>query len=79
MTRTVNVSFRRVTKNAICVLPGPVCLGAALARAGVSEALTALSARFGPPELAGPVGWRPPIGIFGPERLPLRFAPPAES
>jgi cytochrome P450 len=49
------------------------CLGAALARAEVSEALTALSARFGPPELAGPVDWRMPLGIFGPDRLPLRF------
>lgn len=49
------------------------CLGAALARAEVGEALPVLAARLGPPVLAGPVTWRPPIGIHGPNTLPLRF------
>lgn len=49
------------------------CLGAALARAELAEALPVLAARLGPPAIAGPVPWRPPIGIYGPDRLPLRF------
>ncbi|MBB4699024.1 cytochrome P450 [Sphaerisporangium siamense] len=50
------------------------CLGAALARAELSEALPALAARLGPPSLAGPVAWTPPIGIYGALTVPLRFA-----
>jgi cytochrome P450 len=49
------------------------CLGAALARAEVGEALAALAARLGPPVIAGSVTWQPPIGICGPVTLPLRF------
>lgn len=49
------------------------CLGAALARAEIGEALPALTGRLGPPALAGPVSWRPAIGIHGPNQLPLRF------
>jgi cytochrome P450 len=49
------------------------CLGAALARAEVSEALPVLARRLGPPSIAGPVTWRPPLGIYGPNTLPLRF------
>jgi cytochrome P450 len=50
------------------------CLGAALARTELCEALPALTGRLGPPTIAGPVSWRPPIGIHGPNELPLRFA-----
>lgn len=50
------------------------CLGAALARMELSEALPVLTRRFGPPEINGPVSWRPAIGISGPNELPLRFA-----
>ena len=50
------------------------CLGAALARAELGEALPVL-ARLGPPSIAGPVTWRPPIGITGPSQLPLSFGP----
>jgi len=50
------------------------CLGAALARTELSEALPVLTDRFGPPEIAGEVTWRPAIGISGPNELPLRFA-----
>jgi cytochrome P450 len=49
------------------------CLGAALARAEMGEALPVLASRLGPPTIAGPVTWRPPTGIYGPNELPLRF------
>jgi len=49
------------------------CLGAALARTELQEALPALASRLGPPTITGPVSWRPPIGLQGPYALPLRF------
>ena len=52
------------------------CMGAALARAELQEALVLLSRRM--PGLAndGPVEWKPTsFGIWGPARLPLRFTP----
>jgi len=52
------------------------CMGAALARAELQEALTLLSRRM--PDLAvdGPIEWKPTtFGIWGPARLPLRFRP----
>jgi cytochrome P450 len=49
------------------------CLGAALARAELGEALPVLARRLGPPSITGPVTWRPPTGIYGPNTLPLRF------
>lgn len=49
------------------------CLGAALARAELREALPALASRLGPPTIVGPVSWRPPLGVQGPHALPLRF------
>jgi len=51
------------------------CMGAALARAELQEALVLLARRL--PGLAsdGPVEWKPDtFGIWGPARLPLRFA-----
>jgi cytochrome P450 len=50
------------------------CLGAALARAELQEALAALSARLTCPKLAAGASWKPPIGITGPETLPITFA-----
>jgi len=50
------------------------CMGAALARAELQEALVLLARRM--PGLAadGPVEWKPAtFGIWGPARLPLRF------
>jgi len=52
------------------------CMGAALARAELQEALVLLSRRL--PGLAtdGPVEWKPTtFGIWGPARLPLSFSP----
>jgi cytochrome P450 len=50
------------------------CLGAALARTELSEALPALVSRRGQPSIVGPVTWRPAIGIYGPNELPVRFS-----
>lgn len=49
------------------------CLGAALARAELQEALTALTARITVPVLGADAAWRPPAGINGPDRLPITF------
>ena len=50
------------------------CLGAALARAEMAEALPILARRIPKPRLSGPASWRPPVGITGPRSLPLTFA-----
>ncbi len=50
------------------------CLGAALARAELQEALGALTARIGCPAVVEGATWRPPLGIQGPQRLPIGFA-----
>lgn len=52
------------------------CLGAALARAELQEALPILARRLPELRLDGPVTWKPAtVGIFGPERLPVAFSP----
>jgi cytochrome P450 len=52
------------------------CLGAALARAEQQEALTILARRLPDLQLDGDVTWKSPLsGIFGPEHLPVTFAP----
>jgi cytochrome P450 len=53
------------------------CLGSALARVELSEALPVLTTRLPPPVLAGTLTWRPPLGIHGPDHLPLLFPTPA--
>src|ERR1700728_1467235 len=56
------------------------CMGAALARAELQEALPILARRM--PGLArhGAVEWKPSsFGIWGPARLPIRFTPTASS
>ncbi|MEU1407289.1 cytochrome P450 [Streptomyces sp. NPDC005728] len=50
------------------------CLGAPLARMEMAEALPVLASRLGAPSVAGPLTWRPAIGITGPNELRLRFA-----
>ncbi len=50
------------------------CLGAALARAELQEALTVMAERIREVRLDGEVEWKPSsFGIWGPSRLPLRF------
>ncbi len=50
------------------------CLGAHLARAELQEALTVIAERIPKFEFDGPVSWKPDqFGIWGPERLPLRW------
>lgn len=52
------------------------CLGASLARAELQEALPLLARRMPRLELDGPIEWKPPtVGIWGPQRLPIRFTP----
>jgi cytochrome P450 len=52
------------------------CLGAALARAELQEALPILARRLPDLALDGPVTWKPnAVGIFGPEHLLVRFSP----
>ena len=50
------------------------CLGAALARAELQEALAARTARLGCPAVGDGATWKPPMGINGPETLPITFA-----
>lgn len=63
------------TRESICSLGGGrhYCLGANLVRVELAEAFGALVAALGRVRLAGDADWRPPMGIFGPEHLPLRF------
>jgi cytochrome P450 len=49
------------------------CLGAALARAELQEALVALAARLECPTLEPGATFLPPVGINGPTVLPVRF------
>lgn len=49
------------------------CIGAALARAELQEALAALTARLACPVVGEGVVWKPPVGINGPDRLPITF------
>jgi cytochrome P450 len=49
------------------------CLGAALARAELQEALAALTERLECPSVGADAEWRPPVGLNGPSRLPLTF------
>ena len=54
------------------------CLGAALARAELQEALPAIARRMPGMALDGPIEWKPPtFGIWGPAKLPLRWEPAA--
>ncbi|HET9254482.1 MAG TPA: cytochrome P450, partial [Pseudonocardiaceae bacterium] len=53
------------------------CLGRALARLELTEALAALAERLGTPSVCGPITWRDNLAmIHGPDVLPLKFAKP---
>jgi len=49
------------------------CLGAALARAELQDGLTALTERLECPRLEPGAVWKAPIGINGPDALPISF------
>ena len=49
------------------------CLGASLARAEMQEALPILAEAMSNLAPDGEPTWRAPMGIFGPETLPIRF------
>ena len=49
------------------------CLGSALARLEIAEALPVLASRLTSPAIDGPITWRPQLGIYGPIELPVRF------
>ncbi len=52
------------------------CIGAFLARAELTEALTVISQRMPNLRLAGEIVWKPlNVGIWGPEELPVEFVP----
>jgi len=52
------------------------CLGAALARAELQEALPLLARRLPDVAVDGSITWKPnEVGIFGPEHLPITFTP----
>ncbi len=52
------------------------CLGAALARAELQEALPLMARRMPNVRLDGPTTWKPDgVGIFGASHLPVRFDP----
>ncbi len=52
------------------------CLGAALARAELQEALPILAQRMPDLQVDGAITWKPDgVGIFGPSHLPVTFAP----
>ncbi|MEZ5135981.1 MAG: cytochrome P450 [Acidimicrobiales bacterium] len=46
------------------------CLGAALARVELTEAVRAWTARLATPTVLDGVEWRPPIGLTGPAVVP---------
>jgi len=49
------------------------CLGAALARAELQDALSALTGRLSCPTVGEEAAWKPYAGITGPLRLPITF------
>jgi cytochrome P450 len=49
------------------------CLGANLARRELAEALRVMASRMRNLRRAGPVGWKPIVGITGPAVLPVAF------
>ncbi|MFC7050917.1 cytochrome P450 [Emcibacter nanhaiensis] len=52
-----------------------ICLGQFIARAQIVEGLHLIAQRVKNPRLAGDVAWRPFLGIWGLEGLPIEFDP----
>lgn len=57
-----------------------ICLGQHLARIQIAQGIHLMAQRITNPRLAGPIAWRPFLGIWGLETLPIEFDPmPARS
>jgi cytochrome P450 len=54
------------------------CLGAHLARAELTQALTVITRRMPNPRRSGPAPWKPLLGITGPTTLPIDSTPDTE-
>lgn len=52
-----------------------MCLGQFLARAQIEEGVHLIAQRFRNPIAAGPVTWRPFVGVWGIESLPIKYTP----
>ena len=52
-----------------------ICLGQHLARGQMAEAVHQIAQRMRKPKLAGEIAWRPFLGIWGLETLPIEFEP----
>jgi cytochrome P450 len=52
-----------------------ICLGQHLAKAQITEAVYQIAGRMKNPRLDGEVIWRPFLGIWGLETLPIAFDP----
>ena len=52
-----------------------ICLGQHLAKAQITEAVHQIAQRMRKPRLAGEIVWRPFLGIWGLETLPIEFEP----
>ena len=55
---------------------GPhICLGQHLARTQIAEGIHLMAQRITRPRLAGDIAWRPFLGVWGLETLPIAFDP----
>ena len=52
-----------------------MCLGQFIARAQMAEAVHQIARRVRNPRLTGEIAWRPFLGIWGLETLPIEFEP----
>ncbi len=52
-----------------------ICLGQHLARGQMAEAVHQIAQRVRKPRLTGEIAWRPFLGIWGLETLPIEFEP----
>lgn len=76
---TLDISLKRATH---LTYGGGIhyCLGAALARVELQEALPRLARRILEPKPTGPGEWLPPTeAVYGPLRVPIRYKPAADS
>ncbi len=52
-----------------------ICLGQHMAKTQIAEGLHMMAQRIRNPRLAGPIEWRPFLGVWGLETLPIEFDP----